>query len=159
MHPLRTWALIADGGRARIIQNSGPLHGEPGHGQTAHGWATVEGMVFHGDHETADAGVAAGHGHGFGPEGAGKPSVDARLEPQKSLKTAFAHHLARMLDTALSKGAYHRLIIAAPPHVLGDLRSAISDKVRATLIGEFHHDLTKTGDAEIGSHLQPIRLG
>ncbi len=122
MKPLKTWALIADGGHARILENTGPMHGDtnhgaPGHGVSSHDWRPVEGLAFHGEH------VA---------------------------------NLAAMLAGQLAGGAYQRLIIAAPPSTLGELRNAISDKVRATIVAEFAHDLTKIPSHEIASHLRPI---
>lgn len=68
----------------------------------------------------------------------------------------FANHLAAILAQQLQTGAYTRLIIAAAPVTLGDLRSAISDQVKATVIAEFAHDLTKIPNHEIASHLQLI---
>ena len=69
---------------------------------------------------------------------------------------SFAHSLADVLATQLQAGAFHRLIIAAPPSTLGALRDAISERVRATVIAEFAHDLTKIPDHEIAGHLMPI---
>ncbi len=125
MKSLRTWALIADGAHARILENNGPVRGDAlegasGHGAPQHEWVPVEGHDFHHDHS--------------------------------------ASRVADVLTEGLQAGAYHRLIIAAPPATLGDLRKALSDKVRATVVAEFAHSFTKIPDHKIAGHLIPSRL-
>jgi protein required for attachment to host cells len=159
MKPLRTWALIADGARARILENTGPIHGDShrgslGHGETAHDWMAVEGLVFHGDHSATHDLVTDRQGRSFSSTGAGRSAIEAKTDPHRDQKTKFAFHLAEVLSEQLKAGAYQRLIIAAPPATLGDLRSAISDEVRRTIVAEVGHDLTKVPNHEIGSHLK-----
>jgi protein required for attachment to host cells len=155
---LKTWALIADGAHARILENNGPVHGRSGqgNGETAHEWTQVDGLEFHGDHSATHDLVSDRQGRSFSSAGAGRSAMEARTDPHRDQKTRFANHLAHMLAEQLQAGTYHRLIIAAPPATLGDLRSAISDKVRATVIAEFAHDLTKTPNHDIASHLKPL---
>lgn len=163
MKPLRTWALIADGARARILENDGPIHGDTqhgtlGHGQSQHDWTPVEGLVFHGDHSDTHDLVSDRQGRSFSPTGAGRSALESHTDPHRQQKTKFVGHLADVLEQQLQAGAYHRLIIAAPPAALGDLRSAISSKVRDTVMAEFAHALTKTPDHEIAGHLRPIPI-
>lgn len=161
MKLLRTWALIADGARARVLENHGSSHGDlppvsPGHGQSHNDWLPVEGLVFHGDHSATHDLVTDRQGRSFNSVGTGRSAIESKTDPHRDQKTKFASHLAAMLAEQLANGAYHRLIIAAPPATLGDLRRAISDRVRETVIAEFAHDLTKTPNHEIASHLKPI---
>ncbi len=161
MKPLRTWALIADGARARILENNGPIHGDvhhgsPGHGVTQHDWMPVDGLVFQGDHSATHDLVTDRQGRSFSSAGSGRSALESQTDPHRQQKTRFANLLAEVLAKQLQDGAYHRLIIAAPPATLGDLRSAISDKVRATVVAEFAHDLTKIPNHQIASHLGPI---
>ena len=163
MKPLRTWALIADGARARILVNNGPVHGDAHHGSQGeapaqHDWMPVDGLVFEGDHSATRDLVTDRQGRSFSSMGSRRSAIEARTDPHRDQKTKFANHLAEILAEQLQAGAYHRLIIAAPPATLGDLRSAISDKVRATIVAEFAHDLTKIPNHEIAEHLKPIPL-
>jgi protein required for attachment to host cells len=148
MKPIKTWALIADGARARILDNSGP----------GHSWTGVEGHVFDSDHAATHDLVSDREGRSFSSQGPGRSAIASHSDPHRELKTTFAVRLAGILADGLSQNAYERLIIAASPVMLGDLRQAISDKVRATIIGEFPHDLTKIPNSEIAAHLQPVRL-
>jgi len=45
----------------------------------------------------------------------------------------FARQLAKALEDGLSKSAYERLILVAPPGFLGVLRSELSDRVRGRI--------------------------
>ncbi len=161
MKHLKTWALIADGARARILENARQIHVHPAHGGQAgsefvHEWVPVEGLVFQGDHSSTHDLMSDRQGRSFSSVGSHRSAMEPQTDPHRQQKTIFVNHLADVLAEQLQSGAYHRLIIAAPPSALGDLRKAISDKVRATVIAEFAHDLTKIPNHDIASHLKPI---
>lgn len=161
MKPLRTWALIADGARARILENGSAARGEDHHRRAgsradAEEWSPVEGLVFEGGNSSTHDLVSDRQGRSFSPAGSGRSAIEARVDPHREQKTRFAHHLAQVLADRLQAGEFHRLIIAAPPAMLGDLRSAISGKVSAAVIAEFAHDLTKIPNHDIAGHLVPI---
>jgi protein required for attachment to host cells len=161
MKPLKTWALIADGARARILENNGPVHGsflkgDSIHEPMSHEWMPIEGLVFHGDHEATHDLVEDRQGRSFSSVGHGRSAIEPHTDPHRQQKNKFANYLADFLSEALQAGVFYRLIIAAPPVTLGDLRSAISPQVKATVVAEFAHDLTKIPNHEIGSHLLPI---
>lgn len=84
--------------------------------------------------------------------------MEPETDPHRQQKSIFAKHLAEVLAQQLHAGAYHRLIIAASPATLGDLRKSISEQVRATVVAEFAQDLTKIPNHEIASHLKPLPL-
>ena len=146
MKALRTWILIADGARARILENNGPEHG----------LIAVEGMEFTSDHAATHDLVTDKAGRSFSSQGPGRSAIEARTDPHRDLKTKFAHHLAGILASELELGRYFRLVLVASPVTLGDLRRAISDKVRGTIVGEIAHDLTKTPNSEIAGHLKDV---
>lgn len=148
MKPTRTWVLIADGARARILENNGP-----GHGLTA-----VDGLVFHGDHAATHDIVDDQAGRSFSSHGPGRSAIAARSDPHRELKSKFAHHLAGVLASNLEKSAYDRLVIVASPVTLGDLRSAMSDHVRAKVVGEVAQDLTKLPNDEVGRHIRNVLI-
>ena len=148
MKPTKTWVLIADGARARVLMNTGP-------GQGLH---PVEGLVFHGDHAATHDIVDDREGRTFSSHGPGHSSIEARSDPHRDLKTKFAHQLAGILARGLEEKAYDRLVIVAAPSALGDLRTAISDHVRATVVGEVNQDLTKLPNNEVGTHIKHVLI-
>ena len=146
MKPIKTWILIADGARARVLQNDGP-------GQGLH---AVEGLIFHGDHSATHDLVSDREGRSYSSHGAGRSAINSHSDPHRELKKKFAHQLAEMLARGLEQHTYDRLIIVAPPGALGDLRAAISGHVRAKVVGEVAHDLTKTPNGEVADHLKGV---
>ena len=148
MKPSRTWVLIADGARARILENDGP-----GHGQTE-----VKGHEFSADHSATHELVSDRQGRSFSSHGPGRSAIAPHSDPHRELKTKFAHQLAEVLRRGLEQHAYDRLIIVATPVTLGDLRSSLSDAVRSTIIGEVAQDLTKLPNAEVASHLKHVLI-
>ena len=146
MKPMRTWILIADGARARIIGNDGP-----GHGLTA-----MQGFEFSGDHSATHDLVSDREGRSFSSHGHGRSAYEPLTDPHRDLKTKFAHQLADVLAKGQASKAYDQLILVASPVTLGDLRAAISDRVRACVIGEVAQDLTKLPNYEVADHIKHV---
>jgi protein required for attachment to host cells len=148
MKPIRTWVLIADGARARILENDGP----------GHGLKAVDGMVFSGDHSATHDLVSDREGRSQSSNGPGRSAIESHSDPHRELKVKFAQHLADVLDRELDTKSFHRLVVVAPPVTLGDLRSLISQKVRTKIIGEVAQDLTKIPNADVGGHINEILI-
>ncbi len=146
MKPIRTWVLIADGARARVLENGGP-----GKGLTA-----IERLLFQGDHAATHTIVDDREGRTHSSHGPGRSAIDARTDPHRELKKSFAHHLADVMARELDAGAYDRLVIVATPVTLGDLRKVLAPKVAAKVTGELAQDLTKTPNGEIARHLANV---
>lgn len=113
-------------------------------------------MTFTGEHAATHDLVSDREGRAHESVGASRSAMEARSDPHRELKRKFADRLAGELASALGK--YDRLILVAAPVTLGDLRSAISDHVRAKVMGEVDLDLTKTPDHEIAAHLKDFVL-
>lgn len=146
MKATRTWVLIADGARARILENNGP----------GHGLHEVGGHEFSSNHAATHDLVMDRQGRSHSSVGPGRSAIEAHSDPHRQLKMKFAHLLADVLARSLEQNAYDRLIIVASPVTLGDLRSAISDHVKAKIAGEVAQDLTKMPNAEVGKHLKTV---
>ena len=146
MKPIRTWFLIADGARARILENDGP-----GRGLIAN-----DRLVFDGDHAATHDIVSDREGRSYSSHGPGRSAIDARTDPHRELKRSFAHHLADVLAHELEQNSYDRLIIIAAPVTLGDLRAALSQKVVARVSAEVAKDLTKLPNDEVSRHLENV---
>jgi protein required for attachment to host cells len=144
MKATRTWVLIADGGRARILATEG-------HGQKLR---LVDGMTFtHELPKTSDL-VQDRQTRSFESTGHMRHPVSTGLDPHRKEKEKFAIELAEVLDQQDAKKSFDRLVIVAPAKALGELRAAISAPVRKKVHKEFTKDLTKTPDSEIAGHLE-----
>jgi protein required for attachment to host cells len=146
MKPTRTWVLIADGARARILENDGP-----GRGLVAN-----DTLVFDGDRSATHDIVDDREGRTHSSVGHGRSAIEAHSDPHRELKSKFAARLADVLVRGLAEKSYDRLIIVATPVTLGDLRKAMGDAVRAKVVGEVHKDLTKTPNIDVAKHLESV---
>ena len=148
MKPIRTWVLIADGARARILENDGP----------GRGLQAVDGLTFASDHSATHDLVSDRQGRSFSSHGVGRSAIEPHSDPHRDLKSKFAHHLAGFLAHGHEQHAYDRLVIVATPVTLGDLRAALSDPVRAKVVGEVAQDLTKLPNDAVAPHLKDVLL-
>lgn len=149
MKPKKTWVLIADGGRARILENNGP----------GSGLEEVTGMTFTHDLPPTHELARDRQPRSFESVGSARHPVDTGLDLHRKEKELFAGELAQTLEKELAKKSFDALVIVAPAKAMGELRAAISEKVRAKVGKELVADLTKTPDAELVSHLgEVIRL-
>lgn len=142
-HPT-TWILVCDGARARVWANRGS-----GTGLTA-----VSAAENPGAHSpTRDLGTdkpgRSQDSSGLGGRHAVAPPVDwHRFEKEK-----FAREMAAVVNKAALAGEFDRLVIAAPPHTLGDLRKALDAHAAAKVTGEINKDLTQLGAHDLAAHL------
>ena len=81
-----------------------------------------------------------------------QPSTD----PHRHEERAFLHEVAAVLDEACDRGAFHNLIVVAPPKALGDLRAEFSDAVRERITAELPKDLTKVAVHDLPAHLPEV---
>jgi protein required for attachment to host cells len=146
MKPTRTWVLIADGARARILQSNGP----------GHPLQAIERLVFAGDHAATHDLVTDRQGRSFSSHGPGRSAIEPHSDPHRKLKTDFANTLANILAQELADRSYDRLVVVASPIMLGDLRAAFLDPVRKRIMGEVAQDLTKLPNSEVAQHLEHV---
>lgn len=146
MKPTITWILIADGARARIFANNGP----------GKGVEAVEGGAFDADHRPDHEIMSDKLGRTYESVGETRHAIAPHHDPHRELKRAFSEELAVMLDKELAKKSYDRVVLVAPPAMLGDLRTALSEHVKAKIYAELDKDLTKTPMHELPEHLGAV---
>jgi protein required for attachment to host cells len=140
-----TWVLVADGEKAAFFHNDGPgkgLQPIPELGEQRHGPDTHDMM-------SDKQGLARG-----GPGTSGTAALLPRNDPHELEEKRFVEHLAKELDQAAQAKRFDRLIIAAPPRALGNLRKALSPATAKLVTAEYSKDLTKSTPADIAHHLE-----
>jgi protein required for attachment to host cells len=146
MKKIVTWVLIADGTRARILENTG----------TGKGLKQVDGLEFAIDPMLAQELVSDRPGSYSSPSGGARGGMEPRTDPVDHRETVFAKSVAAVLDKKQQEGAFDRLVIAAAPIALGDIRKAISPAVKKTIIGELNKDLTNMPTDKLATHLDGV---
>ena len=139
-----TWVLIADGAQARVLENTGP----------GKGLKLVEGLDFAIQPLQAQDIVTDRNGSKSG--GGSHGGFESRTDPVAHRETAFVKSLADMLNRKQQSGAFDRLVIAAAPIALGDIRKAISPAVQKLVIAELNKDLTNLPTDKLDAHLDGI---
>ena len=140
-----TWILIADGAQARILENTGP--GKGLHQVEGLDWSIepLQAQEIVTDRPGSKSGGGA-HGGGMTP----------RTDPVEHRETEFVKSVAATLERHQQQGAFHRLVIAAAPIALGDLRKAMSANLKKTVVAELNKDLTNLPTAQLDKHLDGI---
>lgn len=146
MKAIRTWILIADGARARIVVNEGP------------GKGVKEGpdKVFESLNVPAREIMADRPGRTFDSGGQGRHAKEPRSDPHEIEQRKMHHELAAYLDGEAKKGTFDRLIVVAPPRALGNIRAELSPAVQAKVTGELAKDLTNLAIHDLPDHLGTV---
>ena len=149
MKPRKTWILVADGARARILENDGP----------GTGLAPALNFDFAASHApTRDFG-ADKPGRGQGPGGTAQHAKPPKVDWHTYEKHVFATQLAKALEGAMHESAFDDLVLVAPPEALGELRLALAEGVKSRVSGEVGKDLTHVSIHELGNYLEgAVRL-
>ena len=146
MKPIVTWVLVADGAQAKVFEHRGP-------GKGLH---PVEGMQFSEERKKASDIVTDRPGRSFSSVGTGRSAMEPSSDPVEVRERQFVERVGNELARQHESGAFRRLVIAAAPTALGDLRPALTPQVRETIIAELPKDLTGLPTAALGTHLADI---
>lgn len=141
-----TWVLIADGNQARVLVNEGP-------GKGLH---QVQGLDFAIPALQAREIGTDKPGRGFSSVGGKRSAMEPRTDPVEHREAEFCRSMAEMLDKSRQHGAFDRLVIAAAPIALGNIRKALSPAVQKTVIAELDKDLTNIPTSQLDKHLDGI---
>ena len=136
-----TWVLVADARGARIfsfLEKNGQW--------TLHDTLKGDGSG-HLD-QTSDFGPKASE-HKGALHGHGEPNAKETQERR------FAHTLAHVLERGHGTKAFAKLVLVAPPKLLGDLRENLSRGLQSAVVSQVHKDYTHSGVEELMTLLRP----
>ncbi|MBA5778639.1 host attachment protein [Stappia sp. F7233] len=125
------WVLVGDGEKALVFRNEGDAD---------YPNLQVVRVLAHENPMTHEQGTDAPGRYidGLGPNrSAVEPTDWHRLE-----KHRFAKEIAEAMYKAAHAGRYSKLIVAAPPTTLGDLRKAFHKEVTSRIVAELDKTLT-----------------
>jgi protein required for attachment to host cells len=140
-HP-RTWYVVTDGGRARILQKR----------DAEDAFDTYREFVSANIHR---------HTHELGTERPGRTHESASsahhaVQPRNDLhrtdKRNFVYEVATALNEANTRDEFDRLILAAPAHALGELNHALDAPTQRKIAAQLQKDLTNVPNADLAKH-------
>ena len=144
LRPTRTWVVVADGGRGRILCNSGP----------GKGLEAMAGLVFEGDHTPSRDIMADRPGRTFESIGAARHAKEYVTDPHQHRKKEFVTELCEVLVNNDSE--FDRLVLVAPPEALGLFRKSLPSQLRRKVVRELGKDLTHISNTELPGHLSEV---
>lgn len=137
--PSGAWVVVGDGEKALFLRNEG---------DEAFPDLKVVREVEHANPPTREQGSdSPGRLHDT-PGGTHRSAV-SETDWHRLEKSRFAKELADRLYKAAHAGAYDKLIVAAPPVVLGEMRKALHKEVESRLLFDVAKELTNTPVDEI----------
>lgn len=151
----RTWILVCDASRARLFQEN------PGR----KGLAQVEELEHTESRARVRDRVTDAQGRKpVGPPPAsmvqgqggahGRPGAQPETDPKEVEAQKFARQLAGVLAKGLNDHAYERLVVVAPPHFLGMIRSMVSPQVKKHIEVTIDKDFTTLDLKELTKRLE-----
>ncbi len=146
MKPVRTWILLADGARARVVCNLGP----------GKGVSEVADMTYEGDNRRTGEVMADRPGRSFDSTGQHRHAMEPPTDAQRELKRGFADKIIQALQDKHDNDAFDRLIIVAAPATLGDLRKAMPKSLQQIVHAQVPKDLVNLPDTELNQHLSDV---
>jgi protein required for attachment to host cells len=145
MKATRTWILIADGARARVVETTGK-------GTGIHavelGELKAESRPSRELGDDRPGRVVESKGHQ-------RHAIEPRIDLHRAEETRFAGRLVDLLEKRRAGGNFERLVIVAPPVMLGDIGKALGEALKAVISAEIAKDLTKVSDQNLMRHLEP----
>ncbi len=141
-----TWILVADGAQAKVFEHMGP----------GKGLRAIDDLMFEQEPLQAQEIMADRPGRSFASAGSARSAMEYSSDPVQVRERRFVENVAEELDKQLQKGAFDRLIIAAAPTALGDLRPALSKGLKDVVMAELPKDLTNVPTPKLEGHFADI---
>ncbi|MFT3724186.1 MAG: host attachment family protein [Hyphomonadaceae bacterium] len=132
------WVMVGDGEKALFFRNEG---------DAAYPNLEVVDVLEHENPRNREQGTDR-PGRAFASVG-GHRSAMQETNWHKLEKHRFAKEIADALYSAAHRGQYEKLVIAAPPMIMGDIRRALHKEVSDKVVAEVSKDLTNMPPHEI----------
>ncbi|MCK5444442.1 MAG: host attachment protein [Rhodospirillaceae bacterium] len=137
----KTWILVADGARARIVENNGVGKGlEPA-------------LNYEFAASRAPSRVIGTDKPGRGKGGGSHHVMDPKVDWHTFEKHLFAGAMADFLEKADNSRDFDALVLVAPPETLGQLRKRLNPNVKGKVTAELGKDFTHLNLHDLGKHL------
>lgn len=132
-HPRPTWILVAHRTGASVYES--PAQGEP--------LQNIETLTHPEGRLKASEVESDRPGRSFDRVGGGRHSLSSEESVPDHIERAFALQLAERLEQGRRAHAFDRLVLIAPPRLLGMLRDALSTSLQALVVASVDKDLTR----------------
>ena len=146
MKAIVTWVLIADGAQAKVFRNAGP----------GKGLEAIKELHFEEEPLQTREIMSDRQGRSFSSVGHGRSAMEHPTDPSQLREERFVKSVTEVLDKKCREGAFDRLIIAAAPTALGDIRGALTDRLKQSVTAELPKDLTNVPTPQLEKHFADL---
>jgi protein required for attachment to host cells len=140
----RTWIVVADGARARILLYLGRAAGVR---QLADG-------DFHDDHAPTHELVTDRQPRVHESVGLARHAVEPRIDPHRWGKLQFLKRVAHHLSDAAKRSEFEHLVVVAPSPALGELRKDFTPQLHKMLRAEIAKDYAYQTNDYVFDHIK-----
>ena len=140
----RTWIVVADGAKARILLYTARQKGVQ---QLPNG-------EFHDSHLSTHELVTDRQSRVHESVGAARHAVEPRIDPHEQREEQFLARVAVHLERAEQRGEFEHLVVAAPATALGDLRKRFGPVLQKRLFAEIVHDYAHQSNDSVYQHIK-----
>jgi protein required for attachment to host cells len=145
MAAVRTLVLVASEGEAKILENSGK-------GTGLRELATLRAADF----PDVDQGFTEAPGHQTAAPGMGGHAFTPRESEREARRTTFAGIIIEGLEQVWNKGGHDRMIVAASPRLLGELRQRMPKAMAEAVAADLPKDLLKIKLIDLPGHFKEV---
>jgi protein required for attachment to host cells len=145
MKPVLTMVLVASERDARLFVNAGV-----GAGLAERAQLLAEA------YEDADQGFDDAPGVMMGGPGGARHGLPARESAREARRAAFAAHVVEALERAVRDEACTRLVVSAPPKMLGHLRATLPPLLAGMVVADMPKDLARIPARDLPRHFAEV---
>jgi protein required for attachment to host cells len=95
-------------------------------------------------------------GRSFESVGTARHAIEPRSDPERIEEQRFAGRIVERLEQAAEQSKFDRLVLVAPPRMLGHLRTALTPRLAGLISATIDKDLTKIPRTELAHRLDEI---
>lgn len=165
--PSVTWILVADGKRAEVYKRAVREKSIPAGGSERHrhyddssvlALISVPGMEWEAESPSIYEAGRDRLGRVFESSTSAHHSSEPHMDIHEEIKQHFMKMIADRLNQALEQKAFSKLVLIAPPKMLGELRKFLAPTVIKHVVAELPNDLTHCDNKALLKHLQDSGL-
>lgn len=145
MKPVTTLVLLASEAEARLLVNTGP----------GKGLRELAGLRAE-DFPETDQGFSDAAGRQSAAPGIARHGFEPRETAREARRGSFAALTVEALAEAWRKGGYDRIVIAAAPKLLGELRARMPADMAGAVMADLPKDLVKVALRSLPSHFSEV---
>ncbi|MEX5727094.1 protein required for attachment to host cells [Rhodovulum iodosum] len=145
MKPVQTLVLIANEKEVRLLANAGVGKGLR---ELSH-FDRMRDPSMHPRYSDAP-------GRSQASPGAARHGYERTSSEREQSREAFADLALKITADEWAHGLYNRLVITAPPEMLGALRAAMSVQLSQALVADMNKDLIKVATADLPRHFEEV---